>query len=192
MEEKKVEKKEDVKVEEKASKKPEVKADKKINEEQKKNNKIVLSVVAVVLVLVIIAGVVMILAKPKNNLNMQELNTTISKMQPFNQMATMDIDSDILNSLYEIAPEQYDLVVGKMPMMNIQASMYLIIKAKSGEVESVNEKVQNYAAKQEESWAKYLPEQYEIVKQRKQGVIGDYVYLIIAENSAEIESLINK
>ena len=185
MEEKK---KEEKKVE---TKEPEKKVD-NTKKAEKKNNKLVISIVSVVLVLVLITGILFAVTKQKSNLNVQELNTTISKMTPFSQMATMDIDSSILSSLYDITPDLYDEAVGKMPMMNIQASMYLIIKAKDGKLEEVKEKVEKYAAGQEESWSKYLPEQYEIVKQRKQGVIGNYVYLIISENSAEIESLINK
>ena len=188
-EENKVEKKETAKNAENTNKTKEVDSTKKA---EKKNNKLVVSIVAVVLVLVLVAGILYAVARPKNNINMQELNTTISKMTPFSQMATMDVDGDLLNSLYDIAPDQYDEVVGKMPMMNIQASMYLIIKAKDGKLDEVKAKVEEYASKQEESWSKYLPEQYELVKNRKQGVVGNYVYLIISENSAEIESLINK
>ena len=33
---------------------------------------------------------------------------------------------------------------------------------------------------------------YELVKQRKLDVVGNYVYLIISENASEVEQLIKK
>lgn len=148
----------------------------------------------VVIILVVVAVVVFLVVKNnvKVELNLQELNSTISEIAPFNEMATMDVDADTLNALYDINEELYEEVIGKMPMMNVQASMYLVIKAKDGEVEAVKEKVNNYASNQEEMWATYLPEQYELVKERKTGVIGNYVYLIIGESASEIEKIINK
>ena len=74
--------------------------------------------------------------------------------------------------------------------IDVQASMYLVIQAKDGVVDSVKTKVDNYATSYEQQWERYLPEQYELVKQRKTGVKGNYVYLIISENAAELETLI--
>ena len=75
-------------------------------------------------------------------------------------------------------------------MLNVQSSMYLVIKAKEDTVDEVKEKVESYAQKQEDAWSKYLPEQYELVKNRKQGVVGNYIYLIIGENAEEVEKLV--
>ena len=75
-------------------------------------------------------------------------------------------------------------------MLNVQSSMYLLIKAKDDTIDLVKEKVDAYAQAQEEAWSRYLPEQYELVKNRKQGVIGNYVYLIIGENAEEVEKLV--
>ena len=155
------------------------------------NKKIIIAVVVALVVVAVIAAVV-VLGSRKVELNLQELDTTISAKEPFSQMATMAIDADVLTTLYEISEEDYEEVVGQMPMMNIQASMYLIIKAKQGKVDAVKEKVDEYAQKQEQIWSTYLPEQYDLVKARRSNVVGDYVYLIIAENAEEIEGLIKK
>ncbi len=152
---------------------------------------IIITAVVVVVLIAIILGVVFI-GGQKKELNLQELNTAISEMQPFNEMQTAEIDDSILTSLYEMSEEDYEEAVGKMPMMNIQASMYLIVKAKEGKVDTVKEKVEAYATTQEEIWSRYLPEQYDLVQKRKLNVVGDYVYLIIAETADEIEALINK
>ena len=82
--------------------------------------------------------------------------------------------------------------IGKMPMMNVQASMYLLIQAKEGTVETVKSELDQYATKYEEQWSTYLPEQYELVKNRKTGIVGNTVYLIIAENAETLEQEITK
>ena len=123
-------------------------------------------------------------------IDLQALNTTLSSQPPFNEMATMDITMDTLSSMYQITADEVEAVIGKMPMMNVQASMYLVIQAKDGSVDSVKTKVDNYATSYEQQWERYLPEQYELVKQRKTGVKGNYIYLIISENAANLEALI--
>ncbi len=157
---------------------------------------VIIAIVAVVLVVAVVVGVVLVMNNQNKGgsaeLNLQELNTTISSREPYSLMTMQDIDAEALASIYEITENQYDEVIGKMPMINVQASMYLVIKAKPEELDSVKQKVEAYGDTQERVWATYLPEQYELVKQRKIGVVGNYVYLIICENAADIEALINK
>ena len=154
----------------------------------------------IVLVVIIVIGVAIYFAtrqsqqgpSEENNVNidLQALNTTLSSQTPFNELATMDVTVETLETVLQITVDEVDEVIGKMPMMNVQASMYIVIKAKDGAVESVKTKVENYGTAYEEQWATYLPEQYELVKQRKIGVKGNYVYLIISENASDLEALI--
>ena len=129
------------------------------------NKKIITTIIIVVVIILAIVGLIFFI---KNNtsveLNLEELNTSISEISPFNEMPTMDVDSEILSSSYEISQDEYEEAIGKMPMMNIQASMYLVIKAKDGAVDSVKQKVEKYAQTQENIWSTYLPEQYLILQ----------------------------
>ena len=102
----------------------------------------------------------------------------------------MDVTLDDLTTLLNINADEVEEVVGKMAMMNVQASRYFIIKAKDGAVDSVKQQVEDYGNSYEQQWATYLPEQYELVKQRKIGVKGNYVYFIVAENAQDLEALI--
>lgn len=156
------------------------------------NKKVIFSIIAVVVVIAVALGIFFFVGgnNKEVNLDLQQLNTTISEKAPFNEMATMDINSETLTSLYDINAEDVEEVIGKMPMMNVHASMYLVIKAKEGTVDTVKEKVEQYAISQEQMWATYLPEQYALVQQRKLGVSGNYVYLFISENSSELEALV--
>ena len=175
---------------EKVEKADKVEKNEKVNASSKKDMIIVTVAVSLVILLTIAACVFLFVKNSHKNLNLQELNTTISEMAPYKDMTMLDIDSYILNSLYEVPEEQYEEAVGKMPMLNVQSSMYLVIKAKEDTVDEVKEKVESYAQKQEDAWSKYLPEQYELVKNRKQGVVGNYIYLIIGENAEEVEKLV--
>lgn len=124
------------------------------------------------------------------NIDLQAVNNTISTQPPFSEMATMDVTTENLSTLFNINADEVEDVVGKMAMMNVQASRYFIIKAKDDAVDSVKKQVEDYGNSYEQQWEMYLPEQYELVKQRKIGVIGNYVYFIVAENAAELEALI--
>ena len=157
------------------------------------SKKVIYVVIAIVVVAIIAVGAFFLGGNNKEVvLDLQQLNTALSEKAPFNEMATMDITSEELSMLMEVNAEDVEAVIGKIPMMNVHASMYLVIEAKEGSVETVKEKVDAYALAQEEQWQRYLPEQYELVKQRKTGVVGNYVYLIIAETSADLEQLITK
>lgn len=167
------------------------------------NKKVIITVVALIVAIAIVVLAVMLVNNGSENtgagdgqnvseLNLQELNTTISAKVPYSEMSMQDINDDTLQSLYEIDASLYDEVIGRMPMMNIQASMYLVIKAKDGSVDAVKEKVDAYGQNQERIWSTYLPEQYDLVKNRKLGVVGNYVYLIIGETAEEIETLVKQ
>ena len=155
----------------------------------------VLSVIlAIVIIVVVVVGAYFILNgnQKEKSLDLNTASQTLSNSAPFNELSTMDITIDLLSSVYGINTQNVENVIGKMPMMNVQASMYLLIQAKEGTVETVKSELDQYATKYEEQWSTYLPEQYELVKNRKSGVVGNTVYLIIAENAETLEQEITK
>ena len=157
------------------------------------NKKIIYGLIALVIIIAIVAVFYLLISKNKEenvNIDMQALNTTLSSQPPFNELATTDVTVETLEALLQINADEVEEVIGKMPMMNVQASMYVVIKAKEGAVDSVKTKVENYGTAYEEQWATYLPAQYELVKQRKIGVKGNYVYLIVSVNASDLEALI--
>lgn len=157
------------------------------------NKKLLYGFIALVVIILIAVAIYFVVNQNKEekvNIDLQALNNTISTQPPFNELSTMDVTVETLGTMLQITADEVEEVIGKMPMMNVQASMYLVIKAKDGAVDSVKTKVENYGTAYEEQWATYLPQQYELVKQRKIGVKGNYVYLIISENAADLEALI--
>lgn len=157
------------------------------------NKKLLYGFIALVVIILIAVAIYFVVNQNKEekvNIDLQALNNTISTQPPFNELSTMDVTVETLGTMLQITADEVEEVIGKMPMMNVQASMYLVIKAAEGAVDSVKTKVEQYGTSYEEQWATYLPEQYELVKQRKIGVKGNYVYLIISENAADLEALI--
>ena len=157
--------------------------------------KTVLSViVAIVIIVAVVVGAYFILngSEEEKTIDLNTASQTLSNSSPFNELSTIDITIDVLSSVYGINTQNVENVIGKMPMMNVQASMYLLIQAKDGTAETVKSELDQYATKYEEQWSTYLPEQYELVKNRKSGVVGNTVYLIIAENAETLEQEITK
>ena len=111
----------------------------------KKNVLITIVVILVVAVLVVGAVVLLNNKKEEKTIDVEVAGQTLANSTPFNELATMDITTEELGSLYGINTENVEKVVGKMPMMNVQASMYLIIQAKEGTVDTVKAELDAYA-----------------------------------------------
>ncbi len=158
------------------------------------NKNVLITIIVILVVAVLCVGGYMLLNKTEEtkSLDINAASQILSSATPFNEMATMDITTEELSSLYGINTENVEQVIGKMPMMNVQASMYVLIQAKDGAVDTVKAELDQYATKYEEQWSTYLPEQYELVKNRKTGVVGNTVYMIIAENAETLEQEITK
>lgn len=159
----------------------------------KKN--ILISIIVILVIAILILGAYFIFSNKKEEektLDIDAIGQTFSNTNPFNEMSTMDITIEQLNPLCGINTENVEKVVGKMPMMNVQASMYILIQAKDGTADTVKSELDEYAKQYEEQWSMYLPEQYELVQNRKMGIVGNTVYMIIAENAETLEQEITK
>lgn len=160
------------------------------------NKKVIYAIIAIVVVIAVVIGGFLLLNNKNNdknttkNINLAALDQEMSTKGQFDQMATMPIDKEVAKTVFEIEENQIEEIVGKMPMMNVQASMYVVIKATEGNIENVKTKLENYGKNYEEQWSRYLPAQYELVQNRKIGTNGNYAYLIICQNSEEVEGLI--
>ena len=157
-----------------------------------KNALIVLVIIILVVILGVGAYIILNNKEEAKTLDIDTAGQTLANSSPFNELSTMDITTEELSSLYGINTENVDKVVGKMPMMNVQASMYVLIQAKEGTVDTVKAELDKYAQQYEEQWSRYLPEQYELVKNRKMGTIRNTVYMIVAENAETLEQEITK
>lgn len=154
------------------------------------NKKVLITIIVLVVLVAVATGGYFIVkgAKPVT-LDLATISNNIMEAG-FSKMPVADVDNEVLTSYMQVDTANVEEVYGKMPMMNVQASMYILIKAKDGTVETVKQNVEAFGQRYEDQWAMYLPAQHELVQNRKIGVIGNYVYMIIAENADEMVSLI--
>ena len=153
------------------------------------NKKLVIGIVVAVVVVALAAGAFFMLGGSKE-INLEEVSAQISSKGGFDEMGTSPIDSEFYTSYMAANAENVEEMSGKFPMMNVHASMYLIVKAKAGNVDTVKQDLENFGQVYDDQWARYLPAQYELVQNRKIGTYGDYAYIIIAENAEELVNLI--
>ena len=157
------------------------------------NKKVIIAIVAILVVLTVgVIGFLMLKEEPAKSLNIETASNILANSVPFSEMATMYITSDLLEGVYGINPQNVANVAGKAPMMNVHASMYIILEAVDGQVDTVKTELEQYATSYEQQWERYLPEQYELVQNRKVGVVGNTVYMIVAENAETLEQEITK
>ena len=148
-------------------------------------------IIAIIVVILVIGGYFIFSNKSETskNLDLAAISDNITNTR-FSEMAMMEVDKDTLSSYYQVDVANVEEVYGKVPMMNVQASMYVLIKAVDGKAEDVKQNLETFGQSYEEQWSTYLPAQHELVQNRKIGTIGNYVYLVIAENVDELVQLI--
>lgn len=154
--------------------------------------KILIAIIVILVIALIAVGAYYIFFNEEKTLDVDTANQTLASSAPFNELASMDLTVEELGTIMGINTENVEKVAGKIPMMNVQASMYLLVQAKDGAVDTVKSELDNYLAQYEEQWSTYLPAQYALVQNRKVGTVGNTIYVIIAENADTLEQEITK
>lgn len=158
-----------------------------------KNKKIVIAVIIIAIIATFGIAAYLYMTKEEPipvQLDLATVNTKISSEGGFDEMRMVEVDEDTLKTTFGIDETAVSEFVGKVPLVNITSSMYVILKAKDGQVDAVKQKLEAYGTSYEKEWESYLPEQYNLVKQRQIGNIGNYVYCIVADNAKELVELI--
>lgn len=154
--------------------------------------KILIAIIVILVIALIAVGAYFIFFNEEKTLDVDTANQTLASSAPFNELASMDVTVEELGTIMGINTENVEKVAGKIPMMNVQASMYLLVQAKDAAVDTVKSELDNYLAQYEEQWSTYLPAQYALVQNRKVGTVGNTIYVIIAENADTLEQEILK
>lgn len=121
---------------------------------------------------------------------LSELKATINKEVQWPKM--MEVDSKLLKELFYLNEDMYDEVVGDVSVISTHAYELIMVKAKEGKINDVKESISHRLEDLEKTWSTYLPEQYELVKNAAKIEKGNYYFLIIHEDTKEIEEIINE
>lgn len=124
----------------------------------------------------------------KKDVDMQKTLQEILNDTAYNLPGMMEVDDTILKDIYGLQPEDVEQYAIAFPMMNVHASEIIMIKAKAGKEEIVQKALDARMQTLEDTWATYLPDQYELVK-KHQTITKDQVFVIIvAEKADEIKT----
>lgn len=104
--------------------------------------------------------------------------------------ALMEVNDETLESQFNINKSDVKEYLIKVPMMITSSNSYIIIKPVDGKKDEVKEKIDEYMTKLEKQWETYLPEQYELVKNRLEKEYGDYlIYIVSSDNDLVFETI---
>ena len=104
----------------------------------------------------------------------------------------MDITSEMLQDSIGVDPNSVTEFAIKTPALITSSTTYMVVKPAEGKKNEVKTALDNYMVALEEQWSTYLPEQYELVKNRMYKEYGDYLIYVVSENNDLIyDTIIN-
>ena len=95
----------------------------------------------------------------------------------------MDITSEMLQDSIGLDPASVTEFAIKTPALITSSTTYMVVKPADGKKNEVKDALDNYMVALEEQWSTYLPEQYELVKNRLYQEYGDYLIYIVSSNN---------
>jgi hypothetical protein len=98
---------------------------------------------------------------------------------------SMELDAETMLATTGVDPDRCLQYLYKFPTMNVNATEFFIGECKEGEVEAVKEQLLARQKALVDVWERYLPEQYELVKNYKLVEHGNYLFFCVAEKSDE-------
>lgn len=149
--------------------------------------------VLIILFLVIINFTLLNTKEDENitvNISLNELVKKIENTDEYDFSKMQDIDKNFAVETYLIDESKIQDITGKFPIIGTKSSMYVVIKADKNNLQDIKMAFESYGNEYEKQWSTYLPDQYELVKNRKIGLKGNYVYMVISENPERIVNLI--
>lgn len=163
-----------------------------------KKRNIILIIISILLVIII--GIALVIFLNYNNstsnkdenisISLDELDKKIEQSNEFEFSKMNPITDDEASAKFLIDKSKIKNIIGREPIVHTKSGMYVIIETDSDNIQDVKLALESYGSEYEEQWKTYLPDQYELVKNREIGVKGNYVYMIVSENPEKILELI--
>lgn len=123
-----------------------------------------------------------------------DLALSTLKENGYNPLFTMlmEVESENLEDYLGIKKEDVEDYLIELPVTIVSAQSYFIVKPKEGKEATVKDALNEYFANQEQQWSSYLADQYELVKNRKETKLGDYLIYIISKDNDKVLNAIEK
>lgn len=163
-----------------------------------KKRNIILIIISIILVIIISIALVVFLNynnsisnKDENiSISLDELDKKIEQTNEFEFLKMNAITDDEASAKFLIDKSKIKNIIGREPIVHTKSGMYVVIQTDLDNIQDVKLALESYGSEYEEQWKTYLPDQYELVKNREIGVKGDYVYMIVSESPEKILELI--
>lgn len=163
-----------------------------------KKRNIILIIISILLVVII--GIALVIFLNYNNstsnkdenisISLDELDKKIEQTNEFEFLKMNAITDDEASAKFLIDKSKIKNIIGREPIVHTKSGMYVVIQTDSDNIQDVKLALESYGREYEEQWKTYLPDQYELVKNREIGVKGNYVYMIVSESPEKILELI--
>lgn len=163
-----------------------------------KKRNIILIIISILLVIII--GIALVIFLNYNNstsnkdenisISLDELDKKIEQTNEFEFLKMNAITDDEASAKFLIDKSKIKNIIGREPIVHTKSGMYVVIQTDSDNIQDVKLALESYGSEYEEQWKTYLPDQYELVKNREIGVKGNYVYMIVSESPEKILELI--
>ena len=124
------------------------------------------------------------------NVDFTALSSEIEESTNFDSSKMKQVTMEDLQDEFLINNEWVKQVIGQRPYVNVTSSMYVIVEVTEGNVDNVVSAFEKFGESYDEMWKNYLTEEYELVKNRKIGAKGNYVYFIVSDYASDIVDLI--
>lgn len=124
------------------------------------------------------------------SISLDELDKKIEQTNEFEFLKMNAITDDEASAKFLIDKSKIKNIIGREPIVHTKSGMYVVIQTDLDNIQDVKLALESYGSEYEEQWKTYLPDQYELVKNREIGVKGDYVYMIVSESPEKILELI--
>jgi len=155
-------------------------------------NKLLIIIIAILIIITIVAVVFTTYFKDDYsnvNLNTSDIMNDISVNLGSDMPPMMLLEDEQLKDTYDIDVSKLDSYVIKIPIMNIRADEIAIIKVKNiKDIEYVKNKLKVRLGNIENTFERYLQDQYELAKNPLIITRGKYILMSISDKNDDIES----
>ncbi|MEG0274453.1 MAG: DUF4358 domain-containing protein [Longicatena sp.] len=127
-----------------------------------------------------------------NDVDVKKAVSTVLESKADELPATMEVDDQVLKDLFQIDVADVEQYAIAIPMMNVQATEIIMIEAKDGKKDVIKKALDQRMKTNEDTWSTYLPDQYELVKNRQEYESGNYFIIVIAEKAEDIMKELKK
>lgn len=106
-------------------------------------------------------------ASPETAEGLKGIMEAIRSNDEYQLPMSMDVDDTVLMDMYGLSSDLVKDYAIFMPAMNVHATEIILVEAQDGKLEEVKKALDKRLETIEQTWSTYLPEQYELVKNRK-------------------------